>query len=83
MVTAATLERRLRAIEARRAQPRPGVAPGWLRWATGEEIDVIEALLGEIEDGIREATELDALLGIEIEARATRRMLAGEPPVRS
>ena len=77
---AATLARRLAELEARRARPPvPGVAPEWLRWATGEELDVLETLLGEIEDGIREATESDTLLGIEIEARATRRMPAGEP----
>ena len=63
--------------------PAPGAPPASLRWATGEELDVLEALLGGIEDGIREATQSDTLLGIEIEARATRRMLAGEPPVRS
>jgi len=29
---------------------------------------------------MREATEADLLLCIEVEAAATRRMLAGEPP---
>ena len=81
MVTATALERRLRVIEARRAQPpAPGAPPAWLRWATGEEVDALEAMLGEIEDGEHEPTEVDTLLCIEIEARATRRMLAGEPP---
>ena len=36
--------------------------------------------LRPVEGGEREATEVDQLLVLEIEARATRRMLAGEPP---
>ena len=75
------LARRLAELEARRARPPvPGVAPEWLHWATGEEIEALEVVYFAVETGEREATEADLLLCIEVEAAATRRMLAGEPP---
>ncbi len=79
-MTAAALARRLAELEARRRPPAPGVAPEWLHWASGAELEALEQLYGEIEDGAREATEADQLLCIQIEAAARRRMLAGEPP---
>ena len=80
-MTVAALARRIADLEVRRGRPPlPGVAPEWLRWAIGEEVDALEALCGEIETGARAATEIDRLRVIEIEAAATRRMLAGEAP---
>ena len=60
--------------------PAPGAPPPWLDFATCDELVELEALYGAVESGEREATEVDQLLVLEIEARATRRMLAGEPP---
>ena len=80
-MTTAALERRLRAIEARRAQPAPpGTMPAWAHWVRHEEIDELEDLYRRVADGEHEPTEADELRCIEIEAGATRRMLAGEAP---
>jgi hypothetical protein len=77
----AALARRIAELEARRGVPRePGAAPAWLRWATGDEVDQLEQLYRAVETGAREPTESDQLLCIEVEAAATRLMLAGEPP---
>ena len=78
-MTAAALARRLAELEARRSQQQPGVLPAWVRWARYEDVDTLEDLYRRVADGEHEPTEVDTLLCIEIEARATRRMLAGEP----
>ena len=78
-MTIASVVRRLAELEAKRAAP-PGALPAWVRWAAHEEIGELEELYRAVESGEREATELDQLRCIEIAARATRAMLAGEPP---
>ena len=80
-VSVTALERRLRAIEARLAPLRPPApASAWLSWVDVDDLDWAEGVLYEAELGTREVTEQDLLRFIEIEAAATRRMLAGEPP---
>ncbi len=78
-MTIASLARRLAELEASR-RPAPGEASGWLAFATRGDLEQLEALLEPIEAGERAATGVDQLLVLEIEARATRRMLAGKPP---
>jgi hypothetical protein len=77
---AGAIARRLAAIEARLAplRPRPATpeALAWLGWVSCDDLVWLEGLLRED----REPTELERVRVIEIEASATRRMLAGEPP---
>jgi hypothetical protein len=76
-----SLAKRVADLEAKRGRPPvPGAPPPWLAWATGGEVDQLEALSRAVETGEREPTEADQLLCIEVEARATRAMLTGEPP---
>ena len=79
-MTVATIARRIAELEARLVPlrpPAPGAPPPWLAFATRDELVELEALLELIEGGEREPTEVDRLRCIEIEARATRAMLAG------
>ena len=76
-MTVASLARRLAGLEARL---RPTPASGWLAFATRGDLEALEAILAPIEAGERAPTEVDQLRCIEIEARATRAMLAGEQP---
>ena len=81
MTTAATLAKRLAELEAKRAAPPPpGGLPAWVHWARHEEVDELEDLYRRVADGEHQATEVDELRCIEIAARATRAMLAGEEP---
>ena len=82
-MTIAAIARRLADLEARLEPLRPsapGAPPPWLAWASRGELLELETLLEPIEADERDPTEVDQLLALEIEARATRRMLAGEPP---
>jgi hypothetical protein len=72
--------RRLRALERRLAPLRPPAVPAWIRWTTHAELDDLEERYRLAAEAGRELTELDVLRVIEVEAAATRRMLAGEPP---
>ena len=78
------LERAVHAVRAAPAELEARLAPlrrpDWLRWASGDEVDALEAIYGAIEAGVRDPTEADRLLCIQIEAAAIRRMLAGETP---
>ena len=73
-----TTDKRLRDLEGR--YPVPLRPPPWLHWTTHAELDLLEAMYQLAEDEDRELTPMDLLRQIEIEAVATRRMLAGEPP---
>jgi hypothetical protein len=77
------LDRRLVELEAQLALPRPkadleALCP-WLRWVSHDDLDWLEQLYRSMEHGA-EPSEVDRLRAVEIEARATRAMLAGEPP---
>ena len=78
-MTIATIAPRVADLEARLEPHRSRSAPPpWLAFATCDELRELEEIYGAIEDGEREATEIDVLRCIEVQAVATRRMLTGQ-----
>ena len=79
-----SVERRLAALEARltRLRPPPTLpeAVSWIRWTSHDDLDRLEQLAYALEIEGRPLTAAEQLAAIEIEARSTRAMLAGEPP---
>jgi hypothetical protein len=76
---ASAISRRLRDLERRLAPLRPR-ALDWIAWMTNAELDDLEEQYRLAAEDGREPTPMDVLRAIEVEAAATRRMLAGEPP---
>jgi hypothetical protein len=78
----AAIERRIAEIELQVAALRPP-APhdellAWAHWTTDEELEFLEGVAKRGVCGVEPSAD-EQLRWIEIEAGATRRMLAGEP----